>query len=87
MDLNIINLQPLKLALSPGLSHVFNVAHRKGEGLVRKAVFSLTYLILRHVGPTSLQYRVSFDVHGNSDDPCALMWPQATPKLCPPVMP
>jgi hypothetical protein len=31
-------------------------------------------VLLRHVGPTSLQYRISFDV-GNRDNPKALMWP------------
>ena len=41
---------------------------------------------IRHVGPTSLQYRISFDV-GNRENPKALMWPQTSPKPLPPVMP
>ena len=39
----------------------------------KHAVFSL-----RHVGLTSLQYRIPFDV-GNGDNPKALMWLQAPP--------
>ena len=33
-------------------------------------MFSLAYL--RHIGPTSLQYRIPFDV-GNGDNPKAFM--------------
>ena len=48
------------------------------------AVFSLAYL--RHVGPTSLQYRILFDA-GNKDNPKDLLWLQAPPTPCPPIMP
>ena len=50
----------------------------------KRAVFSPVYL--RHVGPTSLQHRLFFDV-GKEGGKKALMWPQATPKLHPPIMP
>ena len=39
-----------------------------------------------YVGPTSLQYRISFDV-GMGEIQKALMWLQALPKPCLPVMP
>ena len=47
-------------------------------------VFSPVYL--RHVGPTNLQHRLFFDV-GKEGGKKALIWPQATPKPHPPVMP
>ena len=48
-----------------------------------RTAFSLAYLHVpvRHVGPTSLQYRIFFDV-GNGDNPKALLWLQAPPTPC-----
>ena len=52
--------------------------------IVSTAVFSLAYL--RHVGPTSIQYRILFDVE-NRDNPKALLWLQAPPTPRPPTIP
>ena len=41
----------------------------------------------RHVGPTSHQYGLSFDVGKGGASVIALIWPVAPPKFCPPVMP
>ena len=47
---------------------------------------SVFYPYLRHVSSTSLQYRIPFAV-GNGDNPQALMWLQAPPTPCPPIIP
>ena len=44
----------------------------------------------QHVGSTSLQYGIESSLtcgNGNGENPKALMWLQALPKPCPPVMP
>ena len=48
------------------------------------SVFSLAYL--KHVGPTSLQYRILFDV-GNGDNSKVVLWVQNPPIPCTPIMP
>ena len=55
-----------------------------GGELSITTMFSLAYLW--HVGPSSLQYRILFDV-GKGDNPKALLWLQAPPTPCPPIMP
>ena len=47
-------------------------------------VFSLAYL--RHIGQTSLQYRIPFDV-GLGQPQSFHVWLPAPPILCPPIQP